>query len=134
MVAQLASVPVASALLGVPVDLGDEAVDVDRQPALPGPAPARLARASAWPSTRSSWRTCSNVNERKNVPSVDGAIGRCPRTASVRPARSTSQSSIQLAPSSNAWTSQSTLRPGRSRPAPAKPDRPVDARLDPQPP
>ena len=47
VVAELASVPVASALLGVPVDLGDEAVDVDRQPRLAVPAPARLARASA---------------------------------------------------------------------------------------
>ena len=84
--------------------------------ALPGPAPACHARRSAWPSTRSSWRTCPNVNERRNVPSVDGAIARCPRTASVRPALSTSQSSMQSAPSSIAWISESTLRPGRDAP------------------
>src|SRR5829696_5899091 len=77
---------------------------------VPGPAPARHARRSAWPSTRSSWRTCPNENERRNVPSVDGAIGRCPRTASVRPAR-----------------------PRRPRPC-AEPHGRINERLDPQPP
>ncbi len=92
-----------------------ESRSTTRRP-LPGPAPARHARPSAWPSTRSSWRTCPNVNERRNVPSVEGAIGRCPSTASVRPARNRSQSSIESAPSSIACTSEITLRPGRAAP------------------
>jgi hypothetical protein len=67
---------------------------------VPGPAPTCHARPRTWPSTRTSRRTCPNVNERKNAPSVDGAIAKCPRIASVFPARSTSQSSMQSAPSS----------------------------------
>jgi hypothetical protein len=49
VVAQFASVPVPSALLGVPVDLGDEAVDVDRQPRLarPGARPPRTGQRLA---------------------------------------------------------------------------------------
>ena len=56
VVAELASVPVASALLGVPVDLGDEAVDVDRQPRLarPGARPPRTGQRLTAPSTRAS--------------------------------------------------------------------------------
>ena len=65
----------------------------------PGPAPAFHARVSAIPDTRSSWRTCPNVNARRNVPSVDGAAIQPPSSRRVRPARSTSQSSMQSAPS-----------------------------------
>jgi len=38
--------------------------------------PAAHARVKATPITASSWRTCPNENDRKNVPSVDGAITR----------------------------------------------------------
>jgi len=56
------------------------------------------------------------VNARKNVPSVDGAATSCPSSASVRPARSTSQSSMQSAPNAIAETSVITLRPGFAAP------------------
>jgi hypothetical protein len=37
------------------------------------PAPAAHARDRQSASTLSSWRTCPNVNARRNVPNVDGA-------------------------------------------------------------
>jgi hypothetical protein len=82
----------------------------------PGPAPADQARLIDSANTRSSWRTWPKVNERRNVPSVEGAIARCPSTAPVSPARSRSQSSIESAPAAIAWTSDSTLRPGLAAP------------------
>ena len=60
--------------------------------------PATRARAPA-PSSASSWRTCPNVNARRNVPSVDGAGIQPPSSRRVRPARSTSVSSMLSAPS-----------------------------------
>jgi hypothetical protein len=39
----------------------------------------------AWPSSLSSWRTCPNVNARKNDPSVDGAGIQPPSSRPVRP-------------------------------------------------
>ena len=42
----------------------------------PGPAPAAQARPRIASKARSSWRTWPNVNERRNVPSVEGAITR----------------------------------------------------------
>src|SRR6266496_421094 len=55
----------------------------------PGPAPARHARVSASPSTRSSWRTCPNVNARRNVPRVEGAATRPPRAQQHEPLNQT---------------------------------------------
>jgi hypothetical protein len=57
------------------------------------------------------------VNARKNVPSVEGATTRWPSTAPVRPARSTSQSSIESEPSAIAETSVITLAPAFAAPA-----------------
>ena len=88
-----------------------------RRPA-PGPAPAFHARVSASASSRSSWRTCPNVNARRNVPSVDGAAIQPPNSRRVRPARSTSVSSMLSAPSAIAKTSDMTLRP--ALPAPGR--------------
>src|SRR5215218_8178246 len=100
----------------------------------PGPAPAAQARRSASPSTRSSWRTCPKVNERRKVPSVDGAIALWPRTASVPPARKRSQSSIESAPAAIACRKRehlaTRLRGPRSL---AQVDRLVDQPLDLQP-
>jgi len=81
--------------------------------ASPGPAPAAHARVSAASASRSSWRTCPNVNDRKNVPSVDGAITRCPTTAPVDPDRNTSASSMQFPPRTRLWINVMTFRPGR---------------------
>jgi len=80
----------------------------------PGPAPARHALARTVSATLSSWRTWPKVNERRNVPSVDGAITQCGRTASVAPARSTCASSMQSPPATIDWTRVITLRPGRA--------------------
>jgi hypothetical protein len=60
------------------------------------------------------------VKARKNVPSVEGAGSQPPNSRRVRPARSTSVSSMLSAPSTIANTSAITLRPafaapGRSR-------------------
>jgi len=81
------------------VHLADEAVDVDERRSAPGPPPADHAASSARPSTRSSWRTWPKVNARRNVPSVEGAGSQPPSNRRVRPARNTSQSSIESAPS-----------------------------------
>src|SRR6266516_2126075 len=82
----------------------------------PGPAPARHARVSASPSTRSSWRTCPNVNARRNVPRVEGAATQPPNRRRVRPERSTSESSMLSAPSAIANTRLITFRPALRAP------------------
>ena len=56
----------------------------------PGPIPASHARPSAMVNTLSNWRTWPQVNERRNVPTVDGAITRNPNTRWVEPDRSRS--------------------------------------------
>jgi trans-aconitate methyltransferase len=53
------------------------------------------------------------VNDRRNVPMVDGAITWWPSTWAVAPVRSTSASSMQSAPAIIAWVKVSSLRPGR---------------------
>jgi len=58
---------------------------------------------------------------RRNVPSVEGAITRCPSTSAVRPARNTSQSSMQSAPSAIPEISVITFAP--SMPAPTRAPR-----------
>jgi hypothetical protein len=82
----------------------------------PGPAPLAQARPSASAATRSSWRAEPQVNERRNVPIVEGAKTRWPRTRPVDPARSLSQSSIQLPPASDEATSVIALSPALARP------------------
>src|SRR6266540_3746578 len=82
----------------------------------PGPAPAAHARMSSCSVSRSSWRTCPKVNERRNVPSVEGAMTRWPSTVAVCPQRSTSASSMQSPPASIEWTRVNSLRPGRAAP------------------
>jgi hypothetical protein len=79
----------------------------------PGPAPAAQARPKTVSVTRSSWRMCPKVNERRNVPSVDGASTRWPSSWAVWAVRSTSASSMQSAPATMACSSVSTLPPGR---------------------
>ena len=55
--------------------------------AAPGPAPSDHARRIGSAITASSWRTWPKVNDRKNVPSVEGAITRNGNTRLVAPAR-----------------------------------------------
>jgi hypothetical protein len=100
----------------------------------PGPAPADQARRIDSASTRSSWRTCPKLNERRKLPSVEGAIARSPSSASVPPEPSTSQSSNESAPSTIAWTSEQTF-PARLRGARAlaEIDRLIDKPLEAQP-
>ena len=52
--------------------------------------PADHTRLSVWSNTASKAPTSSWSNERRNVPSVDGAITRCGNTPPVAPARSRS--------------------------------------------
>jgi hypothetical protein len=63
------------------------------------------------------------VNARKNVPSVEGAATGWPSTSPVRPARSTSQSSMQSAPNAIAEISVMTLAPAFA--APGRSPRPT---------
>ncbi len=56
------------------------------------------------------------MNARRNVPSVDGAITRCPRINPVDPARNTFMSSMLSAPASIPCTRLITLRPGSAAP------------------
>jgi len=109
------------ALLGSAERLADERVDVDDQAPVAGTGAGRPARWIASSRTRSSWRTWPNVNARKNVPKVEGAITRCPSTLAVRPARNTSQSSMQSAPSAIADTNVITSAP--PLPAPSRSPR-----------
>jgi hypothetical protein len=81
------------------VDLADEAVDVDHEP-LCTRSRARLPR----PPQRLSQHPVelTHVAEskcRKNVPKVERAGSQPPNSRRVRPARSSSQSSMQSAPS-----------------------------------
>ena len=85
VVAEHLRVAERGALLEVSGDLADRRVESIVNASSPGPAPAAQARSRAWPLTASSWRTCPNVNDRKNVPNVDGAITRWPSTAAVAP-------------------------------------------------
>ena len=82
----------------------------------PGPAPAAQARASNSRLTRSSWRTWPHRKLRRNVPRVEGALTMHPSTEEVRPARSTSASSMQSPPASAEATSVSILSPALARP------------------
>jgi hypothetical protein len=61
------------------------------------------------------------VNARRNVPSVDGAGSQPPSSRRVRPALSTSVSSMLSAPSTIANSSAITLRPALA--APGRPRR-----------
>lgn len=92
-------VAVGGTLLLVAADLAEEAVTSTTSRAFPGPAPAFQARSSARPSSASSWRTCPNVNTRKNVPNIEGAGIQPPGSRRAGPARSTAQSSMLSAPS-----------------------------------
>ena len=74
------------------------------------------------------------MNARKNVPNGDGADTRCPNPARVWPERSTSQSSMQSAPSAIAETSVMSLRPWvRRSGSVAEIHNPVNQSLDPEP-
>jgi hypothetical protein len=99
-----------------------------------GPAPADQARRIDSASTRSSWRRCPKLNERRKLPSVEGASTRCPSSASVPPARSTPQSSIESAPQRHCLDERAdpAARPRGAR-ALAEIDRLLDKPLQPQP-
>ena len=65
---------------------------------VPGPAPAAHALPMMVSATRSSWLMWPKVNERRNLPSVEGAITWWPSTLAVEPVRSRSASSMQSPP------------------------------------
>src|SRR6266542_5580544 len=101
--------------------------------ASPGPAPAAHALPMICSVSRSSWRTCPKVHERRNVPRVEGAITRWPSTWLVAPQRKRSASSIQSAPASIACTRVNSLRPGWGRAGPlAQVDQLIGGLLDAQ--
>ena len=68
------------------VHLDDGRVEVDRHRRFPGPAPSDHARRIVSAITASSWRMWPKVNDRKKVPSVEGAITWKGSTRPVAPA------------------------------------------------
>src|SRR6266545_1858233 len=91
------------ALLLEPVGLAVGGVDVDGQ----RPRSRRNACSATWSSCRAE----PQVNERKNVPSVDGAATRWPSTCPVAPARSRSASPIHSPPARAEWITVMALSP-----------------------
>jgi hypothetical protein len=77
-----------------------------------GPAnPTRAASASRnRDATASSWRTCPNVNARKNDPNVDGAYALA-KILPIPPWRSSAMSSMLSAPATMPATSEVTFNP-----------------------
>ena len=122
-------------LTDLDLDVGAVLAQVDPSKRLErGPPLAAHARARTCSASRSSWRTCPKVNERRNVPSVEGAMTRWPSTLAVCPQPSRSASSMQSPPASSEWTRVNSLRPGRC--APGRSPRSISCiggLLDPQP-
>jgi hypothetical protein len=111
VIAQQPRVPVGGALLQAPADLADEAVDVDHQP------PAARARARVprpLDGLPEQLVELAHVPERKRAQKRPRRRRRRQPAAPnrrVRPALSTSQSSMLSAPSTIAYSSAITLRP-----------------------
>ena len=76
VVAERSGVAVGGALLLLAVHLADRRVQTIVTALEPGPAPKAQARRIVSAIAASSWRMWPNANERRNVPSVDGAITR----------------------------------------------------------
>jgi hypothetical protein len=107
------SVTKGRTVLVVAVDLADGGVQVDGHGPIAGPAPTAHALVMTVSAVRSSWRMCPKVNERGNVPSVEGPSPDGGGLAAVDPVCSMSASSMQALTVSIACSSVSTLRPGR---------------------
>ena len=118
VIAQLDGVAKGRALLGLAVGLTHRESRSTVISAASGAAPAdhALPKASSW--ARPSWRMCPKVNDRRNVPSVDGANGTNGRTPAAEPDRSRSASPMNEPPTSIDATNVSALRPD---PEPADP-------------
>jgi len=103
------------------VDLSHGVVDVDVGDLLgAGQQRAGLANpASSRAATASSWRTWPKVNERRNVPSVDGALAPS-NNRPIAPCRSRSMSWIESAPATIPATSAGTFRYAFTPPAARK--------------
>ena len=76
MIAELFRIPVAGALFVPAADLTDRRIEIHQFSPDPGPAPDDQALLSDSASTLSSGPMWPKVNERKKLPSVDGAITR----------------------------------------------------------
>lgn len=101
-------ISVTGSLLGVPVHrhdrggtalhevLGGASRSTNTRPAGSGPSTSGVRSAKPHRkrvATASSWRTCPEVNDRKNEPSVDGAYGRS-KTVGMAPCRNAAMSSM----------------------------------------
>ena len=134
MVAELFGVAIGGAVLLLAVDLVDGRVDVDDEASVARSRPERPGGPSASPMTRSNWRTWPKVNERKKVPSVEGAITRCSSTSAVAPARSMSAWSMVAGPGHHGVHQRQDLAPRpEATDASAQLDRGVTEPLEPKP-
>ena len=135
VVAELLGVAVAGTLLGVAMDLADEAVDVDHQSRLAG-AGARLPRSAK--------RLVEHAIELADMPEGERAQERAERRRGHRPVpqnRLGAPGAQHVAAIDAIRAQQHRVnqrehlapRPRRARPA-TQLDRPIDERLDPQPP
>ena len=100
----------------------------------PGPAPSDQARRIVSAITASSWRTCPNVNARRNVPNVEGAITRNGSTCCGRTRRAACRRDrCATRPPGSPPPTCRILRPGRAPPTrPDQPHRRVHQRFEPE--
>ena len=104
------------ALLGEPVGLAMGGVDVDGERPGAGARPGRPGSGERFAGDLVELTAVPQVNERKNVPSVEDAATRWPSTCPVAPARSQSASPIHVPPASAECTSVMAFSPTLAAP------------------
>ena len=125
VVAALAGVAEAGALLLVAVHLADEASRC-RSPGARRPGPRRPTRRarSTRPAPGRAGARARSVNERRKVPSVEGAIARWPSIASVRPGAQDVAVVDRVGPRRHRVQQREHLAPRPARRRAARPGRP----------
>jgi len=116
MVAQGAGGAVGGALLCVAVHLAHRGVQVHGDWPIAWAGPGRPRAREQLLAQPVELAHVPEVNERRNVPRVEGAITRWPSTWLVAPQRKRSASSIQSPPASIACTRVNSFRPGWAAP------------------
>jgi hypothetical protein len=130
VIAAPAGIAERGALLGAPVDLADEAVDIDDKPPAAGARPCPPGARERLAEQPVELADMPEAERAQNVPIVDGAAT-LPSSADKRPERRTSQSSMQSAPKTIANSRLITLRPTLAAPtrSPRRTNRPASASI-----
>jgi hypothetical protein len=116
VVAELVGVAVGGALLVLPVRLDDRRVEVDGDRIAPWAGLGRPGSPERLCDHGVELAEVTKVSERRNVPSVDGAITTKGSTRRIAPARTWSAWSMWLPPARIEKTRVSTFRPGSAPP------------------